>query len=267
MALRPGSAEAKILFNKSCISSFPDWQRCVTTSNYQLALTLLACNRDTNDRTTRHLGPESRGNKLICLDKFINGKYISIVRDRNPELITLEDLSQVMQWKLLRGKARPLQALVDSNNPQHVIDASTRSFACMHKGKWTEAFNALTELRGVEATASAILSPLFPSCPFMADEVIDATCPTRKYDRKTYTLVRQQLTSKASELNAIQPDQSWTAESVGKALWTCAMISAYGQTDDQIYPTSSAASLNEEPKSTKKRKKPSPEKNKRIKTS
>lgn len=98
----------------------------------------------------------------------------------------------------------------------------------MKESDWKKAFDFVTQLKGIgEATASAILSPLYPgTVAFMADEVIEATCPTRKYDRKTYTLMLTQLESKSEELRS-RSGNVWSVDDVGKALWTCAMTAAY----------------------------------------
>ena len=83
----------------------------------------------------------------------------------------------------------------------------------------------MSELRGVgPATASAVLAPLCSSLsvPFMADEVLEATRGRpRDYTIGAYEEMRDVLTSLSKTL---EPNGSWTAESLGKALWARAML-------------------------------------------
>ena len=66
------------------------------------------------------------------------------------------------------------------------------------------------------ATASAIFCNFNSElCPFMADEVIDATTTGKiDYNIGVYTQMRLALIAKAKELG-----KEWNAELVGRALW------------------------------------------------
>lgn len=102
------------------------------------------------------------------------------------------------------GKARPLQKLVDSNKPDTVKQISSEALTFMERGDWQNGMNELIKLKGIgDATASAILAPLYPDlCPFMADEVIEsATDLKRDYTRKVYIEMRKSLLQKSKELN------------------------------------------------------------------
>ena len=98
----------------------------------------------------------------------------------------------------------------------------------LSKHNWEGAINEITVLKGVGvATATAILAPFSPSdIPFMADEVMEAVSCHRDYTMKIYKEMRLRLVQKAKDLQELSSFQ-WTAENVGKALWTCAMTAAY----------------------------------------
>lgn len=220
--LRAGSEEAMVLLQ---CSNKDTWSQ--TLQKYDKAVALVAVAK--------------KKAELNDLDSWLNSEFVAQVTSRTPKRMSLEELSKVMTWKLIRGKFRPLQKLVDSNSAVAVTEASTESFKQCTSGNWKGAIKELTVLRGIgEATASAILAPLYPAlCPFMADEVIDCTdAPKREYNMKAYTLVQSMCTNKAQLLSkASYSDDDcgvgnvWTAEMVGKALWTEATISRYGDAD------------------------------------
>jgi len=120
---------------------------------------------------------------------------------------------------------------VDSNHPQTVETQSKKAFQLCQEGNWLDAMTALTELKAVgPATASAILAPLFPlDCPFMADEVLEAVNGQRDYTIRAYTSMRKYLVEKAVELsreaNKKVNGHEWTAEEVGRAMWSSAVLS------------------------------------------
>lgn len=169
---------------------------------------------------------------LSELDTFWMIEYPEIVKSKDVKSFSLSELSNIMKWKLARGKARPLQKLVDSNDPKTVVKVSTDAFQILDisSSNWSKAMDILCQLKGIgEATASAILAPIYPElCPFMADEVIEATTDFgRKYDRKTYLSLRPVLISKAEQLNKLQTNHHWTAEDVGKAIWVRAKMTIF----------------------------------------
>ena len=86
---------------------------------------------------------------LLLLDKYWQHQLRKDVLSRAPSShLKLDELSKVMQWKLMRGKARPLQKLVDSNAPPLVISASTKAFDLVFRGHWQKAMEELCTLKG-----------------------------------------------------------------------------------------------------------------------
>ena len=225
MSERPGSEVARRLYKSSV--SLEEWESCV--AKYSLAVASVAT------------GKSKEG--LVQWDAQLWGALVSDVESRSPKHIVLSELADIMKWKLARGKARPLQKLVESNSPASVIAASTEAFKHLSSGHWEKAIDAITSLKAVGvATATAILAPFAPALvPFMADEVMEAVSCKRDYTMKIYKEMRSALIVKAQELqqmaleaeNEVRRVKEWTAELVGKALWVKAMM--------QVYPEISSA--------------------------
>lgn len=228
MSLRAGSAEARNLFAKKITNAVAEeWMQYDDSAYY-----------DAIRRTAR----DKKRPDLIDLDRFLYQELKDRVMSRTPPHITHEEISDIMKWKLARGQMRPLQKLVESNSTGAVESATTRCLESILASSsssssstpsssstsinWENGLTALCELKGIGvATATAILSVFVPEhCPFMADEVIDAAVidEKRDYTLKIYKKLQRLLVQKAEELNSSCSSGSWTAEKVGKALWTCA---------------------------------------------
>lgn len=224
MTLRIGSKEARALFDADV--NLTDWQNCL--SLYTSAVAAVAAGKSKSD--------------LIDWDNFLWNYLTTSAQSREPSHIVLSELADVMKWKLARGKARPLQKLVESNSEAAVKSASVKSLNLLCKGDWEGAINSITALKAVGvATGTAILSPFAPQLvPFMADEVMEAVSCKRDYTLKVYKEMREALVMKAEQLSSASAETSlkeWTAEEVGKALWVRAMMA--------VYPAlASAAALN-----------------------
>ena len=206
-SMRPGSDAAVKLFNESSIKWWNE-----AAGAYTVAVKAVA--------------KQKKKPQLIQLDEWLWDTLPEIVKGRSPQHLLHSELSDIMRWKLIRGKMRPLQGLVDSNSPQSVIEASTKAIELLESEDWRGAINELCVLKGIGvATASVIVAALHPShCAFMADEVIDATCPKRDYTLSIYTLMLDALSAKQRELSH-QPGCSLSCERIGKALWTVATLS------------------------------------------
>ena len=218
---RVGSKYARELFNSKINES--EWTTAL--KSYESAISKISQQKNK---------PE-----LIHLDKFWRVELREAILSRDPKHITLEEISKVMKWKLIRGKARPLQKLVDSNPASAVIADSTKALEQLSLGHWQKAIEAISNLKGSipncnppininyfhsgigVATATAVLSCMAPDLvPFMADEAIEAaTNLKRDYTLKTYCAVRSSLVEKARELG-----DRWTAELVGRALWAKSVL-------------------------------------------
>ncbi len=205
MSERNGTKEARELFSSSDVS---EWS--IYLGQYENALSAVA--------------KAKKKPELVSLDKFCSSLKI-IALNRSPPHITSAELSDIMRWKLIRGKFRPLQKLVDSNPNASVIATSAKAFQSLLEGDWESCLNTIIALKAIGvATASAVFAPISPQLiPFMADEVIEAvTLGKRDYNMKVYKEMRSALISKAAALGG-----DWDAEKVGRALWTRAMLHAH----------------------------------------
>lgn len=178
-------------------------------------------------KALQSISAKRKSHELLELDAFLFSSLPTIARSgRDPSHLRLDELAKVMKWKLTRGKFRPLQKLVESNAPKDVQNATSRALQCLSEDKWEESFAHLTRLKGIGvATASAVLCIFRPDlCPFMADEVMEsATDSGRDYTMPVYRKMRDSLIRKAEALGS-----DWTAEKVGKALWTAAILGEEG---------------------------------------
>lgn len=148
--------------------------------------------------------------------------------------ITQAELSEVMRWKLLRGKARPkLQAYVDELPDATVRAASSAAFALATKGQVKGALDALSKpLKGVgPATASAILAAYDQRIPFMSDEALALLGGKPKYTLAESADLTQLLGRLARVLQRAEPAGSarrWTAQCVQQAVWAAAHLPGIG---------------------------------------
>lgn len=161
--------------------------------------------------------------KLLELDDWVwnqlNSSGIARSKEAKKEEISLAELSKIMQWKLIRGKFRPLQKLVDSNLDSTVKECTRSALSCLQNEDWRTALNHLMKLKGIGvATASAILAVFLPThCCFMADEVIEAITPgSREYKVPEYVHMLEVLGKVRKTLG----EEAWTVEKCAKALWT-----------------------------------------------
>ncbi|XP_024029930.1 uncharacterized protein LOC21390497 isoform X2 [Morus notabilis] len=113
---------------------------------------------------------------LVSLDDYYRNHLPPLLRQRNPNpFITTSELSQLMRWKLARGKWRPrLLDFVSALDEDLVKSASRKAFKSLPD--ISKAVSELTVLKGVgPATASAILAAYAPDlAPFMSDEELSS---------------------------------------------------------------------------------------------
>jgi len=124
---RPGTEQARELFSVSCTST---WGKNLNLYDYAVKLV------------------GRRRKKEIELVKLDHQHW----KKNNPikHFLTLSELSDVMKWKLLRGKSRPIQHLVDSNANSDVVVVTEQAIKLIRSGDkhWKEALEKLSELKG-----------------------------------------------------------------------------------------------------------------------
>ncbi|CAL0322521.1 unnamed protein product [Lupinus luteus] len=184
----------------------------------------------------------NKKSNLVSLDEFYCNELPSLIHQRNPNpFITTHELSQLMQWKLTRGKWRPrLLDFVSSLDDTVVKTASQKAFQSLPD--ISKAISELTVLKGVgPATASTVLAAFAPElAPFMSDEAMVAALGNSKdYSLKQYLAFTDKLQTKAKELSS--EGVSFTPSDVERALWSYAV------------GKSSAPKLNEDPKTNPKK--------------
>ncbi|KAG2272186.1 hypothetical protein Bca52824_066741, partial [Brassica carinata] len=137
---------------------------------------------------------------LVSLDQYYRVELPSLLHGRDPNpYLTTSELSQLMKWKLSRGKWRPrLLDFVSSLDDSVVKSASEEAFKSLPD--ISKAVNELTVLKGVgPATASAVLAAYAPDiAPFMSDEAMEVAIGNSKdYSLKRYLLFVTKLQDKA----------------------------------------------------------------------
>lgn len=147
-------------------------------------------------------------------------------------MLTLKQQPQV-DWKLTRGKWRPrLLSFAEQADEKQLKDAFIQAHAVLSKNKSKppsdeaikEAATALCDLKGIgPATASAILTAISPSIPFMSDEALVAALGSRDYTVKFMLQLTEKLRSKAKKLSAADGKKEWTARDVERCLYAEAL--------------------------------------------
>ncbi|MED6111043.1 hypothetical protein PIB30_048750 [Stylosanthes scabra] len=161
---------------------------------------------------------------LISLDQFYTKHLPSLLQQRNPNpFITTSELSDLMRWKLSRGKWRPrLLEFVEALDDVVVRKVSEKAFRSLPDLK--KAVSEISVLKGVgAATASAVLAAYAPEvAPFMSDEAMEAALGNSKdYTLKQYLIFADKLQTKAKELSS--EGDTFTPSDVERALWSYAI--------------------------------------------
>eukprot|EP00947_MAST-08B_sp_MAST-8B-sp1_P002571 g2571.t1 len=161
---------------------------------------------------------------LRKLDSFWREELPATINGREEAYVTRDELIRIFEWKITRGKFRPLRSAVESNASSSIEKHTRLGFAALPDVD--AAIDHVAALRGVgPATASAVLACVAgDQAPFMADEALEAALnEKRSYTAKAYRRFREALAERAETLGP-----SWTAERVGRALWAEAMSESRG---------------------------------------
>lgn len=188
------------------------------------------------DYAIKLISKNKKKNELIQLDTWLwNELPINVynrykIKPSDGYYLTKEELSNIMKWKLIRGKFRPLQSLVDSNDDNSVKSCTGKALNILcnknNEINWKKAIKELTVLKGIGvATASIILAIFCPElCPFMSDEVIGTVYEEKiDYTQKIYNIIQEKMLSKLTDINEAK-HTSLKVEMLGKALWVASIL-------------------------------------------
>mmetsp|Transcript_10206 Transcript_10206/g.11762 ORF Transcript_10206/g.11762 Transcript_10206/m.11762 type:complete len:255 (+) Transcript_10206:104-868(+) len=208
MSLGPGIKEVKNLLSQH-------WRDLwvAASDNYTKAVV----------RKSEKLKTVEAREKLIKDDLWWQEELREELRSRKPPHMTKTDLVRLMEWKLARGKWRPLlKRLKAGNSEEDVVTISTNAFHLADgngEESIKEAVKEISKLVCVgPATASAILSAYNPSkFAFMSDDPLEGIMGSRKYTLKMYLAYNKELQGHCNELGI-------SLDIGEKALWTCATL-------------------------------------------
>lgn len=135
--------------------------------------------------------------------------------------ITQPELVQIMKWKLLRGKMRPLLGKIEALTELEVQQASHQAVNYLRAGINVNnvrlALDAIAKpLKGVgPATASAVLAKYSYAIPFMSDAGLLAVNGKLDYTSTSYMKYYEGISRKVEQLkNDGQSAHDWTARDV-----------------------------------------------------
>ena len=161
------------------------------------------------------------GARLVELDRWYHDDLPGLLVARRPAWLSLDELVEVVQWKLHRGtyRARNL-ALARQNTEEEVVAASRAAFAAVPHP--TTPVTRLSVLKGIgPATASAVLAAARPDVYPFFDDVAAAAIPDLgqvQYTVKGYARFAERLRERAALLAVGCPADGWTPHAVGCAL-------------------------------------------------
>lgn len=158
---------------------------------------------------------------FIELDHFYRFELPKSIKQKG--YLELDELSKIMQYKLIRGKMRPLQKRIDNNNPNIVKSCTKKDVMLLDDGKWIDSLNVLIdELDGVGiATASYIAALVRPDlCPIMSDEIIQLFSNDKiVYSLAVYKKIQKNLFVKITNLNLKNLGVLWNMLNTEMVFW------------------------------------------------
>ena len=132
----------------------------------------------------------------------------------------------MVNWKLTRGKFRPLMGQVRRNSEETVKAATSSALTeceALEQSPPVSQLRSIVQnlsaaLKGVgPATASALVAHVRPQdFPFMADEALEGVGLERKYTLPHYFAFREKLFDKREEVEGLK---SLTLNDMSNALW------------------------------------------------
>jgi hypothetical protein len=183
-----------------------------------------------HDEIIKLISEKKKKPELITLNNYYYNDLRKSVNKK--KYLTLEELSNIMRYKLMLGKMRPLQKKVDGNDPEKVINTTKEAFLLLKENNLIEGLKKLIDnLDGIGiATASYIGALVRPDIyPIMYDEVIiELTGPKIKYDLKTYIKIQEKIMEIANninnlnnlnKLNKLNKKQIITAKEISLIIW------------------------------------------------
>ena len=141
-------------------------------------------------------------NKPVLISYAAYYQNIYPINIERNQYISKEDLVQVFNYKITRGKFRPLLKLIMANDEKTIIEVSKSAIILLKQGKILESITALTKLSGVgPATSSILLAALDGNVPFMDDSVLELIVGQRKYTLNEFEIIKKELTKEKETLD------------------------------------------------------------------
>jgi hypothetical protein len=155
--------------------------------------------------------------KLPALDAWYHAELPALIAARTAPHITHDEMVRITEWKMHRGVWRaPNLVRVKANDPQLVIDATTRGLALIPHP--TKPIKEIATLDGVgPATASAVTAAIAPQLYPFFDELVAAQVPA--LGAVAWTLGYYAKYAEALRQRATALGDGWTAAMVERALW------------------------------------------------
>ncbi|KAJ7503032.1 hypothetical protein B0H11DRAFT_616503 [Mycena galericulata] len=178
---------------------------------------------------------------LTALDAWLLDTLSQKIASSQP--VDKADMTQLMKWKLSRGKARPtLLTLIASNLDAKVEESTATALAAVRAAQHDLdrallALPAACAMKGVgAATASALLTLQPPHLlPFMSDEAASfftSTLGPIKYTDAFYRKFARAMVAEVARLNtetAADSDDVWDSMKLERALYAICILRKHGE--------------------------------------
>lgn len=175
------------------------------------------------------------GARLLALDAFAHDALPARIAARTPPHVVVEELGELVSWKMKRGTFRPRNLRLALENPPAAVIAATtsglaeaRAFLDGDSDAERRAIAAIATLAGIgPATASAVLQAFDPAFPFLDDTVAlalpqHAAASAIDFTLPVYLDYAATLRARAAALST--PTRTFTAKDLTRALWATAQL-------------------------------------------